>query len=84
MLVSVLVPAHLHSGSALDASTRAKTPLVKQLDLECDLDFDLGDPNRSFAGSANRETQDPSDLHQVFHGSGAEFTTGDSGKRLRE
>ena len=45
---------------------------------------DLGDPNGSFAGFANREPKDPSDLHQVFHGSGAEFTTGDSVKRLRE
>jgi hypothetical protein len=70
-------------GAQLDA-VQAKTSLVNHLDLERDLDFDLGDPNRSFAGSATREPKDPSDLHQVFHGSGAEFTTGDSGKRLRE
>ena len=53
------MPTHLDSWSALNASTREKTPLVKHLDLEYHLDFDLGDLDRSFAGSANRELKDP-------------------------
>ena len=58
-LVSTLVPAHLDSWGALNASTRAKIPLVEHLDLEYHLDFDLGDLDRSFAGFANRELKDP-------------------------
>ena len=57
-LVSALVSAHLDSRSALNAS-RAKTQFVEHLDLEYHLDFDLGDLDRSFAGSANRELKDP-------------------------
>ena len=52
-------------------AVRAKRPRINDFDLECDLVVDLGDPNGSFAGFATREPKDPSDLHQVFHGSGA-------------
>ena len=41
------------------------------------------DPDRSFATTAELEHQDPSDLLEVLHGSGAEFITGDSREFLR-
>ncbi len=84
--MACFAPRQLNAETFLGARIGVKTPP----DASCEksslahLVAGFVDPDRSFAITAELEHQDPSDLPEVFHGSGAQFTTGDSGKRFRE
>ena len=84
-LVACLVPRPLNDETFLGAHIGVKTPP----DASCEktslayLLTGFVDPDRSFSITAELEHQDPSDLLEVFYGSGAKFITGDSREFLR-